>query len=215
MLDLTLMHDKTFWARYEWRLQDDFAYPELEEEPVRLPVTDQAGLVIETGDDFSYISLLLEEEDEDLIEIAWDDEAHFHPFVLRMDEWQRLSQQSAARAGMPEWIPALLLQRFTGYDSPAELKTIVRQGMEMRRQSGLYSADELAAWPAHPLLDNPSLWDRLDRRWSEQPPYGWVCEGEDAYSLRAVGNPDFPFDAWNRMLASLGGSGGSKKLSQK
>ena len=211
MLNLTLAHDETFWARYEWRLQDDFAYPELEEEPIRLPVTDEASLVLETGDDFGYISLLLEDEDGELIEIAWDDEAHFHPFVLRMDEWERLTRETAARAGVPEWIPVLLLQRFVGYDTPAELEAIVRRGMEMRRLSGLYSADELAAWPMHPLLADPPLWDRLDRRWREQPPYGWVCEGEDAYSLRSPDNPDFPFGAWNRMLAALdGGSGGER-----
>ncbi|WP_340024642.1 hypothetical protein MHI24_05885 [Paenibacillus sp. FSL K6-1096] len=212
MLDLTLAHDKTFWARYDWRLQDDFAYPELEEEPISLPVTDEVSLVLETGDDFSYISLLLEDGEGELTEIAWDDEAHFHPFVLRLDEWQRLSQQTAARTGVPEWIPALLLQRFVGYDSPAELEAIVRQGMEMRQLSGLYSADELAAWPAHPLLAEPYLWDRLDRHWREQPPYGWVCEGEDAYSLRSAGNPDFPFGAWNRILGNLdgGGDGGQR-----
>ena len=205
MMDLALAQDKKFWARYEWRLQDDFAYSELEEEPIRLPVTDEADLVLDTGEDFAYISLMFDAGDEEMIEIAWDDEAHFHPFVLRMEEWQGLSRQIASRAGVPEWIPALLLQRFVGYDSPAELEAILRRGMELRRLSGLYTADELAAWPEHPLLAQPSLWDKLDRRWREQPPYGWVFEGEDAYSLRIAGNPDFPFDAWNRMLASLTG----------
>ncbi|GBF73836.1 hypothetical protein PA598K_02159 [Paenibacillus sp. 598K] len=205
MMDLALAQDKKFWARYEWRLQDDFAYQELEEEPIRLPVTDEVDLVLDTGEDFSYISLMIDDGDEEMIEIAWDDEAHFHPFVLRMEEWQRLSRQISSRAGVPEWIPALLLQRFVGYDSPGELEAILRQGMELRRLSGLYTADELAAWPEHPFLAQPSLWDKLDRRWREQPPYGWVFEGEDAYSLRIAGNPDFPFDAWNQMLASLSG----------
>jgi len=203
MLDKKLANSKKFWARYEWRLRDEFAYATLEDHPIKMKITEEASLLIDTGDDFSYLSLLFEEKGEELLEIAWDDEAYCHPFVLRMEEWELLSQHIAAQHHIELWIPALLLQRFVGYSSRSELEAIIKLGMEMRQLSGLYEVTELEYWPTHPMLEAETLWDSIDRNWRKQAPYGWIFEGQDAYSLRNAGNPDFPFVIWNRMIAAL------------
>jgi len=90
MLDKKLANSKKFWARYEWRLQDEFAYSALEDHPIKMKITEEAALLIDTGDDFPYLSLLFAENEEAPLEIAWDDEAYCHPFVLRMEEWEWL-----------------------------------------------------------------------------------------------------------------------------
>lgn len=201
MLDNRFANSKAFWARYEWRLQDDFSYPDLEDEPIRMKVTEEASLLVETGDDFSYISLLFEEKGQEELEIAWDDEGHFHPFVLRIEEWNALSKRIAANYGTEVWIPGLLLQRFVGFTSRSELEAIMEQGKALRKQSGLYTEAEIDNWPQHPVQTHEGFWESVDRKWRLQEPYGWVFEGEDAYSLRIADNPDFPYEVWNRMIA--------------
>ncbi|MFF2089853.1 hypothetical protein [Paenibacillus sp. NPDC058174] len=203
MLNKKLANSKKFWARYEWRLQDDFTYSALEDHPIKMNITEEAALLIDTGDDFSYLSLLFEEKGKELLEIAWDDEAYFHPFVLRMEEWELLSRHIAAQHNTEQWIPALLLQRFVGYSSLSELKAVIRLGMEMRQQSGLYTPTELENWPEHPMLKDETLLNSIDRKWLLEAPYGWILEGKDSYSLRNADNPDFPYNAWNRMIAGL------------
>lgn len=206
MLNKKLATAKIFWDRYEWRLQDDFSYRSLEDRPIRMKVTQDASLLLDTGDDFSYISLGFEEKGKEEVEIAWDDEGHPHPYVMRMDEWKLLSRRIAAQHKTDIWIPALLLMRFVGFSTRTELEAIVEQGSAMRRLSGLYTEEELQGLTTHELLQDLGYWSAMDRQWQFQEPYGWTLSGEDAYSLRGGGadNPGFPFDAWNRMIASVG-----------
>ncbi len=203
MLNKELANSKLFWDRYEWRLQDEFAYPALEAQPIKMKITKDIALLIETGDDFSYLSLLFEEKGKEIVEIAWDDEAYGHPFALRIEEWGLLSLYLAARHYTEVWIPGLLLERFVGYSSRSELEEILKQGLEMRQLSGLYTPKELEDWSKHPMLKAETHWESVDRKWQLQEPYGWVLEGQDAYSLRNVDNPVFPYEAWNRMIATL------------
>lgn len=202
MLNAELANSPTFWARYEWRLMDDFSYPALEDEPIRMKVTEESCLLLDTGDDFSYISLLFEEDGE-AVEIGWEDEAYFHPFVLRIEEWQSLYKQIAVNYNTAKWIPGLLLQRFVGFTSRLECQAITEEGLALRKQSGLYSEQELVNWPAHPLLTDETYWENTDRKWLLAAPHGWVMEGQEAYSLRTSNNPVFPYEAWNRMIAKL------------
>lgn len=200
LLPKQLARSRTFWDRYEWRLQDDFSYERFEEQPIRMRLTPQASLVLDPGDDFLYISLCFQERGKEEIEIAWDDEAHFHPYVLRVDEWQAIAAHTARMHKTDMWIPGLLLRRFVGVDSAEALAAVTALELDMRRDSELYTAEELEAWPIPEPYRDPAFWDTCGRKWMRRDPWGWIFVGEDAYSLRRPENPDFPFEAWNRMI---------------
>ncbi|MFF2481408.1 hypothetical protein [Paenibacillus sp. NPDC058071] len=195
-----LFYSKTFWERYYWQVQDDFAYEMFDDHPIRFQLTEHDALLLDPGEDFAYISLIYQHKDEDELEIAWDDEAHFHPFVFRFSEYQTIVYQIAEKNNIEVWIAALLLRRFVGSDNAAEQQAIDEYEMDMRKKSGLFTEDE---W--NERFEERVLFDEvLDRKWAYRLPYGWVLEGEDAYSLRSPANDGFPFQQWNRLLTELG-----------
>ena len=204
MIQKELFSSKKFWDRYFWNLHDEFSYEILGDNPFRFHLTENHTLLLDPGEDLAYISLSFQYKAEDELEIAWDDEAHFHPFVLRFHEFQVMVDKIAAVDDLEKWIPALLLRRFVGIESFAELQTISAWELEMRKASGLFTEDELHAWFEKSKQDHENFWDNCDRKWSYQEPFGWVFEGNDAYSLRSSANSHFPFEQWNRMLAELG-----------
>lgn len=204
MIRKQLYYSKKFWDRYFWDLYDEFSYEILEDNPIRFHLTENDTLLLDPGEDFAYISLGFQHKDEDELEIAWDDEAHFHPFVLRFNEFQTIVDKIAAVHEVEVWIPALLLRRFVGIESFAELQTISAWEFGIRRTSGLFTEDELHAWLEKSKHDDGTFWNNCDRKWNYQESFGWVFEGNDAYSLRNPANNYFPFQQWNRMLADLG-----------
>lgn len=203
MLQSDLAQSRIFWDRYEWPLEDDFSYECLDGQPIRMDVTEDIALLLDPGDDFCYISLALQENDDEDIEIAWDDQAHFHPFVLRSQEWKRLATHLAKKNDTEIWIPALLLRRFVGVESYNDYVSVLAWELDMRRVSGLFTEEELQSWPKLMEFEDPKFWENYDRKWFLKEPYGWVFEGSTAYSLRQSENPSFPFEAWNRMMDTL------------
>lgn len=204
MIQKKLFSSKKFWDRYFWNLHDEFSYGILEDNPIRFHLTEYDTLLLDPGEDLAYISLAYQYKTENELEIAWDDEAHFHPFVLRFTELQAIVDKIAAVHNVEKWVPALLLRRFVGIESFAELQTISAWELEMRKTSGLFTEDELHAWFEKSKQDHENFWNDCDRKWSYQEPTGWGFEGNDAYSLRNANNSHFPFQQWNRMLAELG-----------
>lgn len=198
------LYTKTFWERYFWELQDEFSYEFLEDNPIRFRLTAQDTLLLDPGEDLSYISLGYRYKKEEEIEIAWDDEAHFHPYVLRFNELLAIVERIAAVHQIETWIPALLLRRFVAIESLAEFQTVSAWEFGMRQASGLFTEDELQEWLEKNKHLDEAYWNGRSGKWSDQEPYGWVFEGEDAYSLRNPANDSFPFQQWNRMLAELG-----------
>lgn len=199
-----VFYTKTFWERYFWKLQDEFSYEFLEDNPLRFRLTAQDTLLLDPGEDLSYISLSYQYKNEEEIEIAWDDEAHFHPFVMRFNELLAIVDQIAAAHQIETWIPALLLRRFVGIESFAEFQTVSAWEFDIRKTSGLFTDDELQEWLEESKHIDEAYWNDCYRKWSYREPYGWVFEGEDAYSLRNSANGSFPFQEWKRMLAELG-----------
>lgn len=199
-----VFYTKTFWERYFWKLQDEFSYEFLEDNPLCFRLTAHDTLLLDPGEDLSYISLGYQYKNEEEIEIAWDDEAHFHPFVMRFNELLAIVDQIAAVHQIDTWIPALLLRRFVGIESFAEFQTVSAWEFEIRKKSGLFTDDEIQEWLEESKHMDEAYWNDCYRKWSYREPYGWVFEGEDAYSLRNSANGSFPFQEWNRMLAELG-----------
>lgn len=205
MLPEQLAYSRLFWDRYEWRRQDDFAYEFLEDHPVPMKVSGEFTLLLDPGEDFCYISLEFLEQGKEGVEVAWDDEGHFHPYVFRVEELQAVSERIARLHQVPVWIPGLLLRRFVGIDpvNEQERESALQWELELRRQSGLYKEEELDA-VIHPT-SRPAAGlhtGKSGRSWRFQSPYGWIMEGEDAYSLRHPDCAFFPFAGWNRMLQS-------------
>ncbi|MFD0715356.1 hypothetical protein [Paenibacillus sp. GCM10027626] len=204
MIQKKLFYSKKFWDRYFWDLHDEFSYEILEDNPIRFHLTENDTLLLDPGEDLAYISLGFQYKGEEELEIAWDDEAHFHPFVLRFNEFQTIVDKIAAVHEVEAWIPALLLRRFVGIESFAELQTISAWELGMRKTSGLFTEDELHTWFEKSKHVDEKFWNNCDNKWNYQEPFGWVFEGNDAYSLRNSANSYFPFQQWNRMLAELG-----------
>lgn len=204
MIMKNVFYSKTFWERYFWKLQDEFSYEFHEDDPLRFQLTAQDTLLLDPGEDLSYISLGYQYKGEEEIEIAWDDEAYFHPFVMRFNEFLAIVDQIAAVNQIEAWIPALLLRRFVGIESYSEFQKVSAWEFDKRKISGLFTEDELQEWLEESKHLDEAYWNDISRKWSYQEPYGWVLEGEDAYSLRNSANRSFPFQKWNRMLAELG-----------
>ncbi|RJX40497.1 hypothetical protein D3P09_00275 [Paenibacillus pinisoli] len=204
MMPKELFYSRTFWDRYHWGLQDDFSYEMLEDNPIHFQLTDDHALLLDPGDDFAYISLSFQDEAEEEIEIAWDDEAQFHPNVLRWSEYKTIVGRIAEEHELESWIPALLLRRFVSLQSMDELQDISAWELEMRRASGLYTESELREWFEESMAKAEEEWESIDRTWVCREPFGWIVEGDDAYSLRQSDNTAFPFQQWNLMLAELG-----------
>jgi len=199
-----IFYSKIFWDRYFWNLHDDFSYEFLEDNPIRFQLTENDTLLLDPGEDFAYISLSYQYKDEDELEIAWDDEGHFHPFVMRFNEYQTIIDRITALHKVEKWIPALLLRRFVGIESFAELQRISAWEIDLRKTSGLFTEDELHTLIEKSKHDVDNFWNKCDRKWNYKEPFGWVFEGDDAYSLRNSANSLFPFQRWNRMLVEIG-----------
>jgi len=198
-----VFYTKIFWERYFWKLHDEFSYELFEDNPLCFQLTEDDALLLDLGEDLAYISLGYQYEDEEEIEIAWDDEAYFHPFVMRFNEYLAIVDQIAAAHQVEAWIPALLLRRFVGIENYAEFQTVTAWEFDIRKTSGLFTEDELHEWLEESKQLDEAYWNDCFRKWNFQQPYGWVFEGEDAYSLRNSENHSFPFQKWNNMLDEL------------
>lgn len=195
-----ILHTKTFWQRYNWLLFDYFNYAELET-PLFFPMPGGYGLSLDLGGDFNYISLGFLVNGQET-ELAWDDEAHFHPYVLRYGEYRRLVERTAQAMRLPEWLLALLFNRFVGLDKNDDLTKVLAWDATQWQASALFSQTELDA-----LLSKTVFWQRSalapEHLWQEIDDRGWCYTGADAYSLRSADNPDFPFADFNAMLNML------------
>ncbi len=185
-----------FWKAYFWIIEEEKEYPELKE-PLFLPVSNEYYLVLDM-EDFGYISLSLRGSNKEEAEIAWDDEGHFHPYVLRMEEWLKLTKQIAANLCTGQWIPALLLCRFVGLEQVvSEKEEFLFLIRKFSIESGLFG-DESETW----FLDSEfynRLSEDMDAKW-ENRNNRWYYVGEDAYSLRNPDNDGFPFSQWEELL---------------
>ncbi|RXZ79944.1 hypothetical protein EBB07_20500 [Paenibacillaceae bacterium] len=194
------IHNKQFWTDFLWLTAEDRTYPELENAIVSLPITDRLMLQLELDEDFSLLSLLLvERSKEEGVEIAWDDEAHPHPFALRLEELDAISDAASRYPGYngPSALPFLLLFRFTAV-LPEEWHRFETKLTAAFNSLQLFTAEELGELIAH--ITHMKF---LDFHWIHTG-QNWVLVGDDAYSLRNHHNDQFPFAQLEEIIQSLG-----------
>lgn len=203
-----LLHQRDFWRRFFWDLEDDHEYPELEECQIALPLVDGGELVLGLDEGLSYFSLGLRHPSlPDDVEIAWDDQSHWHPHVLQWEEldligrWVALHEPKLPHPG----VVVALLHRFTPLtrsDDPAVVHPILEAAY---RSLGVYRGKALEErFQQYDFRDAGFFW--------RQDACGWVpdqdMDAPDAgqfslYTRREAGYPEFPFELWNRLLAGL------------
>ena len=133
-------------------------------------------------------------------EVGWDDQAHWHPHVLRWEELDLLARCAALDdPELPHPGPLVaLFHRFT---------PVCRGDATLA-----YPLQEAAYGPlafrGKALSEQIHRFDYADAgfTWKERAPRGWVLEQEvpasgarvaDLYTTRCEQNPEFPFAAWN------------------
>lgn len=201
--------DGRFWTDAYWLTSADERENEgeaLNSCTLRFEVSDRHALVLQFDGEFQYFSLGLSVDGDAPVEIAWDDQAHFHPHVLR---WREIDAIGAAIAKtdptLPHpGVPLLLLMRFAPI-ADDEDGWLARYLMDRAwDQLGLFSRRERQEF--FDRVDARSsgfAWRRLDR--------GYVVEQHEhaalpplvLYTLRAENNDEFPLEALEAMLAAV------------
>ena len=188
-------YSKEFWLRYFWILQDDFSY-ELLDKPIEFLLPNGFCLYLDTGSDLSYIYLSFKHNQE-VFEVAWDDEAQWHPFVFRFDEFIIVTKMISEINNLEEWLTRLLFIRFVGSDNKSEEDRMYKLKIDMLYESGLFSKQDLKEFDEKNKREHT---DNIDAKWVFDSLKGWIYEGLDAYSLRNSQNTEFPFSLWNGMI---------------
>jgi hypothetical protein len=145
----------------------------------------------------SAVYLFLSERSGKAIELGWDDQAHWHPHVLRCEELDLFCRCIARQdTSLPHpGVPLLLLCRFAPVTDSEDSERALFLLREAWHSLGLFTHDQIrkflrsvdyrgtgVAW----RQDNHQRWIlHLDR--DLHPDVG-------LYTLRCQENPDFPFD---------------------
>jgi hypothetical protein len=206
---------KRFWTDFLW--MTDAAFPEEGEEDERdYPAFGTCHLVFPAGphavtltfDDMhcSFSLGLLPAGEKEPVQIGWDDQTHWHPHVLRWDELDllcrcaALTDPSLAHPGPP----LLLLHRFAPICVGDDVDMIHPLLESAWRSLGLLSDAELSK-----LIEGADrrpagfTWRRHDQRgWSlHQSEEDELASECGLYTLRNGENEEFPFAAWNELIA--------------
>jgi hypothetical protein len=207
--------DKRFWTDYLFLTEADWEgsdppYPDLVGAHVELRFARDLGLVLELDEHMGYFSLQLRRPAKpEPEEIAWDDQAHWHPHVLRWEELDLLCRCASLHDSSVRHPGALLalLSRFTP----------LCEGDDVDRYLPLLEG----AWRSLSVFDEnevTKLVERFDVRqgrfqWQEkdgihtlhQPEEAERSSGFHLYTLRRPENQKFPFaDLEQLVLAALG-----------
>jgi hypothetical protein len=194
-----------FWSQYffeTWGLE----FPELEGCRLEFPVGLDHALVLALDAGLYHFGLNLKHAGSaEPTQIAWDDESHWHPHVLRWEELDLVCRCVAlADPALPHpGLPLVLLHRFAPVcvdDRPEVIHPLIQ---EAYRTVGAFSEAQVT-----------EMVHRYDRRqdrfvWRRSEPHGWFPyqddeEGKRAslYSIRNPDNAVFPFDGLNAMFSA-------------
>ena len=200
---LTAVQTQRFWPDYTFDTEPQSAGIDYS---FSLPVAKRYAIRLSFDDEFLGIDLGFAHPGG-TSELGWDDQAHFHPHVLRWDELELISRASAKldpRLQHPG-ITILLLSRFSpicGSDDIEHIRPIVR-----------------AAWRTLGILNDDQIESELSRYdcrlggfvWKLSEPLGWTIHqseedflrsGIDLYTTRCAENPSFAFEQWNQLIAA-------------
>jgi len=196
-----VFHRKEFWTDYFWITEDDDVYyQEVRNHPIEFRISNEYALSLSIDPHLWEDTLyLIHPGSGEPVQLAWDDQAHFHPNALRWNELEAVCRCVAKREPEMEHpaIPLLLLFRFapiTGADDKTAIRnTLVSACRSLR----IFTDDEVASLLDEVfLLSEEVLGIRRDWHWVRAPDLGWTLEGEDEwslYSLRRAINNSFPF----------------------
>jgi hypothetical protein len=142
------------------------------------------------------------------VQVAWDDQAHWHPHVLRWEELDLIGRCVALTdPTLPHpGLPVLLLNRFAPVCANDDADIMFPMLESAWRSLGIFSPQEIDKHV-----------ERFDCRqgrftWQSDASLGWSLvqdeearesSGYDLYTLRDPGNSEFPFLAWNQMIGEM------------
>ncbi len=140
-LDLS---DPEFWATYFFESDDE--YLEDDEHTASFDVGGGHSVDVEISDGYFDLGVRSPDEDE-AVSIGWDDEAHFHPHVLRWAELDLICRAAALRdPALRHPGPGLaLLGRFLVLDTADDVDVVT--AMLHAAFTGLRPADTAGFWP--------------------------------------------------------------------
>ncbi|GGD57902.1 hypothetical protein [Paenibacillus nasutitermitis] len=190
----SIMKQQEFWTDYYWMTEEDRSYPALADNPVELRLSEGSALLVDIEEELMDVTLLLSGRlDGEPVQLGWDDQVHFHPYVFRWAELEAISKHLRAEDPDAGFIPFLLLYRFAAITQQDDLNHIRSTVEAAWRSLDLYSEGEIQAFIKQTIrpLDNAV--------WTLHPRFGWVLEGE-AYTLRHAGNEEFPYDDLQKLL---------------
>lgn len=200
---------RRFWTDFLWETEPSLSpgeeppYPELHDCRIDLPVADGFELRLSLDEGLDSFELDFVAPGRDAVNIAWDDQAHWHPHVLRWEELETIGRAIAIRdpeLSHPGHV-VLLLHRFAPICRGDDLGAVVSTLEAAWKQLGLFTEGEITNWI-----------ERIDARaagfrWRRRRSLGWVIEqgrtvdsAKELYSLRRGGKGPFPFADWNRMI---------------
>jgi hypothetical protein len=205
---LTLAKSRRFWTDFFWITETvRHGYPELADCRVELPLPDGSRMLLLLDKALCYFSLQFAAPGSEPIEIAWDDQAHWHPDVLQWRELEAICRFSVIRD--PEishpGILLLLLQRFAPICVGDDVDRIVALLETAWRRLDLFSANEIR-----------ELIERTDARdaefsWQREESTGnWYLtqerdirgRGKALYTLRTPKGA-FPFSVWRAAFEAV------------
>jgi hypothetical protein len=203
---LQLVNHKEPWDEKMWQLAHSRGFADSEELVHRYCqlnfLVGEHGLRLEFPPDLSDFNLSLLRPGNPPVEIAWDDQAHWHPHVLRWEELdlvcrvQALTDSTLIHPGLP----VLLLQRFAPLTTPEDGDAAMSLLRSVVRSVGL--SDDAA-----------TRYVRTDGRghgveWRYTERFGWWLHQDidnyrrevHVYTLRHPENTDFPSTDFDRMI---------------
>ncbi|WP_433329555.1 hypothetical protein [Spirillospora sp. CA-294931] len=198
------LSDPAFWSAYLFEDENDALLGEEQDQEIPFMLDDGLGLVLDVGISAGYHSLALVAPGlDEPAEVAWDDQAHWHPHLFRWSELDLFCRALALRdPSLPHpGAPLALLSRFA----------FLTYGDDLDAITPLLEAAFARLKPAD-APDWPSARDWFDRRdlrssavtWDENDGHWTVRQDDDhygLYSLRTEDNEDFPFTQWATLMA--------------
>lgn len=206
----TLLQSPRFWKDFFWMTEgephsfrSDPPYPQLAKFKLGLPICDGYGLSLSFDHNLITFSLDFIAPNEDPVNIAFDDQAHWHPHVLRWSELETICRAIAlhdSELSHPGWV-VLLLYRFAPICVNDDIEAITATLEAAWRRIGGLSDNDITTF-----IERMDARD-ADFRWREDESVGWVIEQDDdsrawkgLYTLRSADNEKFPFTEWSQMI---------------
>ncbi|KAM5349919.1 hypothetical protein ACJ41O_006424 [Fusarium nematophilum] len=211
---------RRFWTDFFWETdanKDD--YPGMDWIHVHFPVTTKYKVSLSLGSSMSYFALEFHPDTGSKrgVEVAHDDQAHWHPHVLRWEELDLICRAAAHNdpaLGSHPGLPLLLLQRFAPIcvgDDVAWIAGMLRDAYRSvvgDKGNGGFSDGEIRIMIEKKIDARDAMfeWHRdeeSDFWWIGQPEEGDRTSARELYSMRCLdgARSRFPSREWADMLA--------------